>query len=247
LRDMPPVAQYDSRQPAWTLRRPSSTNQTAVVDDERDCCVDRWAARNAKRARQQEVVSPVSRRLLDAIDALGLHGRSVLDVGCGTGDVALAALARGADRATGIDLGTGAIDDARRLSEERSLADRATFSVGDGATTPLQRHDVVVLNRVYCCYPNVDGLLSNSLPAARLVYAFTVPVSRGLAGVFNRVQIGLENAWYRLRDKKFKGFRVFLHDVDEIDRRVREVGFRRVTARRVRFDWHLAVYERAVA
>jgi magnesium-protoporphyrin O-methyltransferase len=214
------------------------------VDDERGCCVDRWAARNAKRARDREVVSPVSRRLLDTIHGLGLQGRSVLDLGCGTGDLALAALARGADRATGIDLGAGAIDEARRLSEERGLADRATFSVGDGATSPLQQHDVVVLNRVYCCYPNVDGLLSNSLPAARRVYAFTVPVSRGIAGVFNRIQIGVENLWYRLRDKKFKGFRVFVHDVEEIDRRVMDAGFVRVTARRVRFDWHLAVYER---
>src|SRR5437867_13217418 len=94
------------------LRPVGPTNHTPVVEDEHDCCVDRWAAHTAKRARKREVGSPVSRRLLDAIDAVGLEGRSVLDVGCGSGDLALATLARGADRTTGIDLGAGAIEEA---------------------------------------------------------------------------------------------------------------------------------------
>jgi len=217
------------------------------VDDEHDCCVDRWATYTARRARKRGVGSPVSRHLLDALHTVGLQGRSVLDVGCGSGDLALGALARGADRATGIDLGAGAIDEARRLSEERGLTDRASFSVGDGATSPLQQHDVVVLNRVYCCYPNVDELLANSLPAARIVYAFTAPASTGMRGVINRIQVGTANLWYRLRDRKCKGFRVFVHDLAEIDRRVQAAGFRQVAARRVRFEWHLAVYERATA
>lgn len=187
----------------------------------------------------------MTRRLLEALDAAGLSGRSVLDVGCGTGDLALAALSRGAERAVGVDLGGGAIDEARRLAAERGLSDRASFSTGDGATAPLDEHDVVVLNRVYCCYPNVDGLLSNSLPAARHVYAFSTPVSRGVAGVLNRIQIGLENLWYRLRDRKYKGFRVFVHDVAAIDRRIRDAAFRPVATGRVRFEWHVAVYERA--
>jgi len=226
------------------LRLVGPTHDTAVVEDDHDCCVDRWAAHTAKRAHKREVGSPVSRRLLDAIDAVGLERRSVLDIGCGSGDLALAALGRGAEQATGIDLGTGAVQEARRLSQHRGLADRATFFVGDGATTPLQQHDVVVLNRVYCCYPNVDGLLSNSLQAARRVYAFTAPISGGMAGVLNRIQIRLVNLWYRLRNNKFKGFRVFVHDLTEIDRRVRAGGFRQVATRRVRFVWHLAAYER---
>lgn len=168
----------------------------------------------------------------------------MLDIGCGVGDLAMATIARGAVRATGVDLSPKSIEEALRLSVERGFADRATFEVGDGAAATLEPHDVVVLNRVFCCYPDIDSLLANSLEAARSVYAFTAPPSTGLGGAFSRAWVALANVWYRLRDSKFRGFRAFVHDVGEIDRRVREAGFRPVKAGRRRFVWHLAVYAR---
>ncbi len=208
------------------------------------CCFDDWAKSNAKRARKKETVAGVTAPLLASLVEAGLEGRSVLDVGCGVGDLARAALSRGATRATGIDLSTEAIEEARTLARERGVDDRAAFEVGDGATVPLTPHDVVVLNRVFCCYPDVDGLLQNSLAAARSVYAFTTPPSAGPAGALAGLMTVFSNAWYRLRRKKFGGFRVFVHDVAAIDARVRDAGFRPLTAGRRRFVWHLAVYAR---
>jgi SAM-dependent methyltransferase len=178
------------------------------------------------------------------MDRERLTGRTFLDVGCGTGDLALAALAGGAASAHGIDLGAGAIEDARSLAEERGLADRATFSVGNGAVDPLSRHDVVALNRVLCCYPSVDRLLANSLGAASDVYAYTAPIHTGLVGVFNRISIGIGNVWYRLRDRKFQGFRAFVHDLDAVDRTIAEAGFRKAHGARHRM-WQLAMFTRA--
>ena len=168
----------------------------------------------------------------------------MLDVGCGTGDLALTALARGAASADGIDLGAGAIQHARSLAEERGLADRATFSVDNGAVEPLTRHDVVALNRVLCCYPRLDQLLANSLGAAGEVYAYTAPIHTGIVGSFNRISIGIGNLWYRLRDRKFQGFRAFVHDLDSVDRTIAEAGFRKVQGAHRRM-WQLAVFTRA--
>lgn len=208
------------------------------------CCFDEWAGANAKRARRREVVAGVTRDLLDALVATGLDGRSVLDLGCGTGDLALATLAHGASRAAGVDLGPGAIRHATSLAERRHLEDRASFTVGDAAHVPLEASDVVVLNRVLCCYAALDALLDNSLSAARDVYAITAPRSTGLAGTFGRIETRLANAWYRIRDRKFKGFRVFVHDLAAVDRRIRAAGFQPVVEGRSRLVWHLAVYER---
>ena len=130
------------------------------------CCFDEWAKGNAKRARRREIAAGITRDLLDALGQSRLEGRTFLDLGCGTGDLALAALARGVTRATGIDLGPGAIEEARALALERHVEDRSTFSVGDAANAHLDAHDVVVLNRVLCCYPDANALLENSLPAA---------------------------------------------------------------------------------
>lgn len=208
------------------------------------CCFDEWAAHSAERARKRGVGAPITGRMVEALEREGLDARTMLDVGCGTGDLALAALARGAERVTGIDLGGGAIQQARALAEERGLAERVSFSVGDGAVAPLPRHDVVTLNRVLCCYPRVDQLLANSLGAATAIYAYTAPVHTGLMGRFNRVSIAISNRWFRLRERKFHGFQAFVHDLDAVDRTIAAAGFRRVHRSRERGVWQLAVFTR---
>ena len=113
----------------------------------------------------------------------------------------------------------------------------------DGAQIPLPRADVVGLNRVLCCYPAVDALLENTLGATGSVYGFTAPIDRGPLGLLNRAITAVGNGWYRLRRRKFRGFRAFVHDLDAVDRRIRAAGFGPV--RRERHGlWDLAVYAR---
>jgi SAM-dependent methyltransferase len=208
------------------------------------CCFDDWADHWDRKAKKKDTVAGVSAALLDALVEAGLPGRTVLDVGCGIGDLAVETVRRGAARATGLDLSGQSISRARRLAEERGVADGTSFEVGDGSRVELPPSDVVVLNRVVCCYPDVDGLLSNTLAAARSVYAYTAPPSRGVPGLVARAIAAISNAWYRIRDAKFRGFRTFVHDVDRIDERVRAAGFRPVRRELRRFAWELAVYRR---
>lgn len=208
-----------------------------------DCCFDEWATHDARRARTRETSARITAHLVDAIAQVDLSGRTLLDVGCGSGDLALASLARGAASATGIDLGPGAIEVARSLAAERGLAERTRFAVGDGATVELPRADIVTLNRVLCCYPRVDQLLMNTLDATASVYAYTAPRDRGPIGALNRLVTWSGNVWYRLRAKKFRGFRAYVHDLGAVDERIRAAGFRSVQRER-RGLWNLAVYER---
>ena len=216
----------------------------ADEDDRHECCFDEWAASNAARARRGGIAAPVTRDLVAELEAVGIDGRTVLDVGCGTGDLALAMLARGATEAHGIDLGQGAIGNARSLAEDRGLAERATFEVGDGSTAPLPDADVVLLHRVVCCYPDASGLLEHTLAVTGDVFAFSAPVDRGVVGFWNRRLVGVANVWYGLRARKFRGFRTFVHDLDAIDGTIRAAGFTRRRHARSRVVWELAVYTR---
>jgi SAM-dependent methyltransferase len=223
-----------------------STGDTDGMPEENipDCCFDEWAARNAKRARNRETAAAITAALLSVLDETGLEGRSVLDVGCGTGDLAVAALGHGARSVSGFDLGAGAVASARALAQERRLAEHAAFEVGDGSQVALPKSDVVVLNRVVCCYPSAEALLANTLGAAGSVFALTAPIDRGLMGLYNRIFCWLRNGWYAIRSKKFRGFRVFVHDLAVIEARIVGAGFRPRTRQHRRLVWDLRVYER---
>jgi magnesium-protoporphyrin O-methyltransferase len=216
------------------------------VDESRGepCCFDDWVDGWSRRAAKGRPVARVTERLLDALEQAGLAERTLLDLGCGIGDLAVEAVRRGAAGATGFDLSAKAVAAARRLASQRGVGDRTAFDVGDGAKVALPRADVVVLNRTFCCYPDVDGLLDRSLSAAGAVYAFTIPRSTGLAGAIARVQTRLGNWWYRMRASKFGDFRVFVHDIRRIDERVRARGFEPVQRGHSGIAWDLAVYAR---
>ena len=208
------------------------------------CCFDDWVDHWSDQATKKPTAAKVTASLLEAITQAGVADRTVLDVGCGIGDLAIEAVARGATSGVGFDLSPKAIEQARELALARGVGDRMTFHVGDGAKLDLPATDVVVINRVVCCYPDTENLLERTLGAARSVFAITAPISTGAVGAYNRVLNRCWNVWYRLRRKKFAGFRTFVHDLDGIDERIRAAGFRRVRHEHRRVVWDLAVYAR---
>lgn len=185
-------------------------------------------------------VAGVSSALLERVEDAGIEGRSVLDLGCGMGGLALEALRRGAARATGIDLSPTSIEVARERAARTGLEARAAFRAGDAAAGEAPVHDVVVLDKSICCYFDADRFVGNSVPLAGSVYAFAIPESRGVRGALFRVSVFLENAWRALRGDPF---RAYVHDVRKIDRLVRGAGFRPLS-RTNHWLWHVAVYQR---
>lgn len=185
----------------------------------------------------------VSEPLRDALLSLDPTGRTVLELGCGRGGLLLGLVQAGAARATGLDLSPASIDEARHRFAEAQLSDRVHLSVGDAARVPLEPHDWVILDAVICCYADVERLLGNTLPAARHLYAFTVPTSRGWRGVIARLDAWFENAWNTLRGPPCPGY---VHDLDLIEERLATAGFR-LRQRDHQRLWHIAVYERPPA
>jgi hypothetical protein len=98
----------------------------------------------------------------------------------------------------------------------------------------------VILDRVMCCYPDIERLLANTLPAARQIYAFTVPTSRGWRGVLARLEEWFENAWNSLRGRPCPGY---VHDLDLIEAGLTSAGFRLLHRDHQRL-WHIAIYQR---
>lgn len=198
---------------------------------------DREVCCAARRRTVRRGPGRASRVLLTELEALELDGRSVLDVGCGPGALSVAFVQRGAT-VTGVDLSSASVAEARRAG--RHLAERLRFEVADAASATLTAHDVVVLNKVVCCYFDASALLRNTLPPARRALAMTLPCSLGLRGVAARLLLGAENGWRRLRGEPF---RAFVHDVGAVAAVITADGFRMVSHRQVGI-WSVAVFVR---
>lgn len=147
---------------------------------------------------------------------------------------------KGASQATGIDLAEKTLGEARQKTEEEGLSDRIQFRLGNGAKDPLEPHDVVVLDKVICCYPDWKGMIDNTAGPARSVYGFVIPRSDGFSSLITKAFVGVGNIFLRLRKC---GFRAFVHDYREIHTHLAELGFTRTHYGRGPI-WMAAVYAR---
>jgi magnesium-protoporphyrin O-methyltransferase len=178
--------------------------------------------------------------LFSWLQEAGLAGSTLMDLGCGSGEFLVRALEAGATQATGADLSSEAIALASGLVEEAGLTDRADLWVGDAAVEPLDAHDVVVLDKVICCYPDADALIARSTAAARRLYAFALPESRGFWGLIARTRWFVFGLWERLQGDPLPRF---IHDRAEVEAKVLAAGFKPVRTGR-QFVWFVGVYAR---
>ena len=89
-------------------------------------------------------------------------------------------LEAGAGRAMGVDLSARMLEEARAGAQASGLATRTEYREGDflEISEEFTDADIVILDKVICCYPDAQGLVERSLAKARRVYAFTVPRDR---------------------------------------------------------------------
>ena len=111
-----------------------------------------------------------TRQLIDEVAADGVEGRTFIDIGGGVGAIQHDLMERGAVGGTSADASPAYLAAARAEAEVRGYADRIRYVEGDfveraGEVDPA---DLVTLDRVVCCYPDMPALL---VAAARLTRA----------------------------------------------------------------------------
>jgi hypothetical protein len=166
----------------------------------------RQARLDARRYRKRGL-GGTSRRLVEL--AGDVSGTTVLEVGGGVGAIELDLLAAGAERATNVELSGEYEKEAAALLAERGLSDRVDRRVADFVSEPVPPHDVVVMHRVVCCYPDVDRLVGLAAACTRRRLLLTYPQERP----WTRAGIGAVNLFLRLSGS---GFRAFVHPVTAI-------------------------------
>ena len=101
---------------------------------------------------------------LEALDGLVQGGERVLDIGTGSGILAIAALKLGAACAEGVDIDPVAVRTAGENAARNGVADRLTVLVGDLSDKASGRYQIITANIVAAAIcslaPAVPGLLA---------------------------------------------------------------------------------------
>ena len=197
-----------------------------------DCCTpegyrrlfsEKGAQAQARRYRKNGL-DPVSSRVVEIAAGRGLDGASVLEVGGGIGAIQLELLKRGAAQATSVELTPTYEGTAAELLQETGFADRVERKVMDFAEQGAEvgAADVVVLNRVLCCYPDMPKLAGAAADHATRLLVLSFPKRRA----WTRGLIAAANAGMWLTRRQF---RIFVHPPEQIRATAEARGLRPIS------------------
>jgi magnesium-protoporphyrin O-methyltransferase len=212
-----------------------------------DCCTPkgyRWvfsersAKMEAKRYRRRGL-DATSRRIVDFLKKQGVQGRTVLEIGGGIGAIQIELLKAGAARATSVELTATYEEVANQLLSEAGLSGRVERKVMDfaEAADQVDGADVVVMNRVLCCYHDMPRLAGAAADHAQRILVMTFP----RRSVWIRAGLGIGNGLLWLTRRHFH---IFVHRPAEIMAASERHGLRPVL-NQTGLMWTLAALSRA--
>ena len=184
-------------------------------------------------------LSPSSKLLLNFITQEGIQGKSVVDLGCGAGGFSLQLLKEGASSAAGFDLSQNMINMATELARAEGFETKTKFQTGNAASAELPPSDIVIMDKVLCCYSNWQLLLKNAISASRELLGFIVPRDVGIAKLCFRPGVRIINFFAKRRGKIL----FYLHPLDRVDCTLCDAGFTQLKRQTSRL-WLVFLYTR---
>ena len=162
----------------------------------------------------------------------------MLDIGAGVGAVHLELLKAGSSAAVDVDGSPAYVAVAREEAERQGVADRVVYEAGDFVELALSipPADLVALDRVVCCYPDMRALVSLSAARARRRYGLVYPRDSWWISAGSRLANGMLTLLRRR-------LRFWVHRTADVEAVVADAGLR-PSYRRNGLFWQVVVFER---
>lgn len=199
---------------------------------------DLKTAKKELRRYRKKGPNKSTRLLLEEIRRHELSEGSLLDIGSGIGAIPFELLEDGIGTVVSVDASTAYLEIFETEAERRGVRDRIHTVFGDITDMPeeIQKADIVTLDRVICCYPDMEKLVDCTAEKVKRFYGVVYPRKRWSI----RLGVWLVNLWFRLRKSDF---RTYTHPPAEIDARIRRHGLVRTGLVRT-LVWEAVLYER---
>jgi len=212
-----------------------------------NCCTRESIERQFDRAEVNRMIRRFRRRgpdrttkiLIESLQAAGA-GESLLDIGGGIGAIHHALLDGPVRDAVEVDISAASIAAAEEETRQRGHEGRVRFVHGDfvDLATTIPASDIVTLDRVICCYPDMKRLVAVSAEKTKRVYGAVYPRESW----WMRSSVWLVNQWLRLIRSDF---RAYLHSPRAIARVLLDNGLDLRSQRRT-IAWEISVFTRRV-
>jgi magnesium-protoporphyrin O-methyltransferase len=118
-----------------------------------------------------------TRQLIQAIQAQGAEGTLLLDISGGLGDIQHELIRSGVRRATNDEASTAYMQACRAEAERQGHADQIEHIPGNfvDVSEQIPPADIVTLDRVVCCYHDMERLVRLSARKAKCLYGLVYP------------------------------------------------------------------------
>lgn len=209
------------------------------------CCgaerlFDLKSARKKMRKYLRKGPGKVTRALINLVtDTKPTQGDSLLDVGGGIGAIQWAFLRSGGGQCIDTDASSGFLEVAQAHALDQGFMEKCHFFHGDivELAQDIPKVDYVTMDKVLCCYPDYESLLTATLKKCRKSMIISYP----LGGLLSRAL-----AWFPKLYMIITGnpFRSYIHAPREIEKFIIDNGFvlkKKITV----FPWHVQQYVRS--
>ncbi|NNE35955.1 MAG: class I SAM-dependent methyltransferase, partial [Rhodothermales bacterium] len=134
-------------------------------------------ARRELRSYRKKGPRGTTRQLIDSVRAAANDPKSLLDIGGGVGAIQHELAKDGLSSVTNVDASTAYLAAAREEAERLSLTAERSYLQGDfvALADQVSDADIVTLDRVLCCYDDVEQLVIRSAAKAKQAYGLVYP------------------------------------------------------------------------
>jgi len=198
---------------------------------------EEYVAKELKRYRKRGP-DKTTRMLIEALKEENVEGLTLLDIGGGLGAIQHEMLRAGIQSTTDIEASRAYVSAAKAETERRGYAEQAHYQHGNfvDLAANIPPADIVTLDRVICCYPDMQKMVGLSVSRAGKLYGLVFPRNDW----WMKVWLVIQTFFLRLSKSRF---RTYLHPTQAVEDLVFKQGFQRRFYRRT-FVWQVVLYSR---
>ncbi len=180
--------------------------------------------------------SKITKKLINALSDYEKKDKTLLDIGGGIGAIAWHFHENGALSTTDVDASSGYIKVAREFAAEKGWESNTDFKLGDitDVSDELPKYDFVTMDKVVCCYPDYEQILTTAISKTEKVIALTFP----LGGPITNLLRSIGSIFLKLKKNPF---RPYIHSSEKIEEVIRQNGFIPVH-QSISFPWRIWVF-----